>query len=263
MSTEVTFTHPRIGGVNDSPSLGSANLSKDEVAQAIDALIKKMTPAYLELIAENSDTSKTRDTRIWNKNNGNYKDKIIVYPHIKQNKKLENENCLISVYIKIKDLQDMDALDHLLVKLRNRLFDLGYTDKSNTEFFYVVLEKGTLETEHSSSTSYWHRDGGFKTSIATCFSSIENWSTHVVDENRMPNETKDFINKSWTEDRRTFEMASNTISQSTLEKFGTPAKHGFLYDAMSLFHRAPQPSDIVGAGENDYRFFIRYEDHTH
>ncbi len=231
MSAGVT-TNLRIGGVNDSPSLGSTNLSKDEVAQAIDALQKKMAPAYFG------------GTNLLNEHPFNAR--ITVYTSenqlVQKDPKLEHEKYSIIAQVRIKYLQDKDALDHLLIKLRNRLFELGCIKKSGCEMFSIVYEKGISETNHAKSTSHWHRDGGWKTSISTCFSSIKNWSTQIVDEKKIPEEMKADL-------------------RDNLESLREPAIHGFLYDVLNILHRAPLSSDLDGVGHNDYRLFIRYEDY--
>jgi hypothetical protein len=57
----------------------------------------------------------------------------------------------------------------------------------------------------------------------------------------------------------------NTISESShplsLCYAGIP-DHGFLYDALNVYHRAPIPSDLEGEEINadDYRLFIRYNE---
>src|SRR5579871_6845850 len=200
MSVEATKSDLGIGKVDDSPSLGSANLSKEEVEEAISALVKKITPAYLELIAENSNIYKLRDKFI---NFGKIRCQITLYPFTNE-QKLENEKYSIKLSVLTKDLQDNisqdnDAFNQLLVKLKNRIFDLGYTGGSiKKDSFYIVLEKGILETCHTKGANYWHRDSSkLRTSITTCFSSMENWTTQIIDEKKMPIETKEFINDYW------------------------------------------------------------------
>lgn len=47
-----------------------------------------------------------------------------------------------------------------------------------------------------------------------------------------------------------------------MESIGRPADHGFLYDALNVYHRAPIPSDLGGEELNadDYRLLIRYNE---
>lgn len=87
--------------------------------------------------------------------------------------------------------------------------------------FDVRFEKGFLPLEGES--FQWHYDGEiFKTSITVCFSNKKNWSTRIQGDR--------------------------------------PAEHGFLYDALQIYHRAPLPADLKDEEltPNDYRLFIRY-----
>ena len=100
---------------------------------------------------------------------------------------------------------------------------MGYQDEGT---FDIRLEKGCMSLEGN--PWRWHFDGEeiFKTSITVCYSNKKNWSTRVG----LPNER--------------------------------PADHGFLYDALKVYHRAPIPFDLKGEEVNadDYRLFIRYNE---
>lgn len=126
----------------------------------------------------------------------------------------------------MKDIKEADSLDLLLLQLSKKILSLGHGDKGT---FDIRLEKGCLSLEGN--PWKWHFDGEvFKTSITVCHSNKKNWSTRIAD----------------------FKMESN----------GSPANHGFLYDALKVYHRAPVPSDLDGEelNANDYRLFIRYNE---
>ena len=141
-----------------------------------------------------------------------------------ENQTLANARVHIRLKINAKSIQEEDSLDLLLSQLSKKILSLGY---GNEGTFDIRLEKGCLALEGSS----WkgHFDGNiFKTSITVCYSNKENWSTHILD----------------------FKQESK----------GRPADHGFLYDALKVFHRTPVPADLEGKELNadDYRLFIRY-----
>lgn len=136
---------------------------------------------------------------------------------------LEEIRSYTRLRINVKDLTEANPLDRLLIQLAQRIFNLGYGDAENPGTFDIRLEKGIIPLEGN--PWKWHIDGdGFRTSITTCFSNKDNWSTRILTD--------------------------------------LPAAHGFLYDALQELHRAPIPSDLEDEefSPHDYRLFIRYNE---
>jgi hypothetical protein len=143
-----------------------------------------------------------------------------------ENQALDKARLYIKLSVNAKDIKEEDPLDHLLSQLSKKIFFQRYGDEGS---FDIRLEKGCLSLEGN--PWRWHFDGEiFKTSITVCYSNKESWSTRVSD--------------------------------SKMESNGRPADHGFLYDALNVYHRAPIPSDLEGEELNadDYRLFIRYNE---
>ncbi len=239
-------------------SLGCVDIPDQTVTSAVDAIISRIAPAYLDLMRkakENPDIISDYKSSL----NDHYKNMSLT-PEIRADlKEAKNmaSNCnvifkklpsrgeisvfsennreflegsalakarfFVKLRIKSKDVQEEDPLDCMLSQLSKKILSLGYGDKG---IFDVRLEKGCMSL--AGNPWRWHCDGEiFKTSITVCYSNKKNWSTRVVGE-------KDEI-----------------------------AAHGFFYDALKVYHRAPIPSDLNGEELNadDYRLFIRYNEY--
>lgn len=242
-------------------SLGSVEVSDEMVTSAVDSIISRMGPSYLELMQAAKETpeiiSDYKLSLFGNNENMNLTPKIraIVMEALKmipdcnvitktfsserrisvfldqnrefdENQTLDKARVNMKLRIDAKDVKNEDPLDLLLSQLSKKILSLGYGAEGT---FDIRLEKGYLPLEGN--PWKWHFDGKtFKTSITVCFSSKENWSTRV----------------------------SNLV----IESRGIPAQQGYLYDALNVFHRAPLPPDLGGEelSAGDYRLFIRYNE---
>lgn len=142
-----------------------------------------------------------------------------------ENQALDKARLYIKLKVNAKDIKDEDPLDHFLSLLSKKILSQGYGDVGT---FDIRLEKGCLSLEGI--PWKWHFDGKiFKTSLTVYYSNKENWSTRIISK-----------------------MGLNE----------RPADHGFLYDALNVYHRAPIPSDLEGEElkADDYRLFIRYNE---
>lgn len=143
-----------------------------------------------------------------------------------ENQPIEQARVYIKLKVDAKDLKKEDSLNHLLAQLFKKILSQGFGDDGT---FDIRLEKGILSLEGN--PWKWHYDGFFKSSVTVCFSNKENWSTRVSD--------------------------------SKFDEDGKPSNHGYLYDALKVYHRAPIPSDVQGEIKaNEYRLFIRYNEYN-
>jgi len=243
-----------------SLSLCDTGIPDQMVTSAVDSIISRMAPDYLELMSEakeNPEIITNYKTSLYN----HYKDQYVrLTPELQNDvreaqsmardcyviKKTLSSGSQISVFseknrefnektpdqarlhirlkVKAKDIEEKDPLDRLLSQLSKKIHSQGGGDGGS---FDIRLEKGCLSLEGSSWK--WHYDGKvFKKAISVCFSNKENWSTQISDS-----------------------------------KMGIPhwpAAHGFLYNALKVYHRAPIPYDLEHKELNpdDYRLFIRY-----
>jgi len=249
--------------ISRSLSLCYVDIPDQMVTSSVDAIISRMAPAYLELMREAKEKSEIisdyksslydyykdmctsltpemrTDVREAQKmaQDCNVITKMLpserrISVFLKKNREFDENQALdkASVYIRLsvkaKDIKEEDPLDHLLSQLSKKILSQGYGGEGT---FDIRLEKGCLSLEGD--PWRWHFDGNiFKTSVTVCYSNKENWSTRVSD--------------------------------SKMESNGRPADHGFLYDALNVYHRAPIPSDLEGEelNANDYRLFIRYKE---
>jgi hypothetical protein len=243
-------------------SLAYADIPDELVTSAVDAIISRTALAYLDLMGEAkakpeiiSDYKSSlydyyknqsltpeinRDVLVAQQMAPDYnvitktlppKGKISVFSEknmeFDENQALAKARAYIKLRVDAKEIEDEDPLDQLLSRLSKKIFSLGY---GNEGTFDIRLEKGLVPLE--SNPWKWHYDGeGFKTSITVCYSNKGNWGTRVSD---------------------------STMNSPP----GMPSDHGFLYDALKVYHRAPIPADLEGKEltADDYRLFIRYNE---
>lgn len=245
---------------NRSLSLCYADIPDQMVTDAVDAIISRMAPAYLELIREAKD--KPEIISDYKSSLRSYYEDRSLIPEIRsdveaqgmasdcfvvteglnsdrrisvfseknskfdENQPMDKSRFYIRLNVNAKDIEDKDPLDHLLSELSKKILSLGYGSEGT---FDIRLEKGFLSLEGN--PWKWHYDGEIlKTSVTVCYSNKKNWSTRVAN--------------------------------SQMESIGRAADHGFLYDALHVYHRAPLPSDLEGEEliADDYRLFIRYQE---
>ncbi len=161
-------------------------------------------------------------------------------------------SCLM---VDVHQLQASDALDFFLIDLSQILQSKGYTMDGK---FDVRLEKGCMAGPENN----WHFDESFDTAITVCFSSRENWSTRILDFNRVPKINPQELRKKLTGvEGWLFEKSPAYMQfQQEVESLSEPARFGHWYDALTTLHRAPLLSDLGSDSPslNDFRLFIRY-----
>jgi hypothetical protein len=239
----------QINEVSRCPPIGHSTISNEEVNSAIDALIERITPLYLNLMHENNtnDTktlfesdSKTEfvlDGKTLFTSGSKPSFELSIYPSKKLDmQNINNGRFYYKTKISRKNLDNKDALSHLIVKLSDQLSKLGYKDFDNG-VFDIRFEKGRIGKQNDD--PMWHFDGAKKAAITVCWSNVESWSTRVKPFEE--NQSLTFYHKS-----------SNDNAESS--------KHGFLYDAQKTFHRAPYGSDLLKLQIKHHRFFIRYNE---
>lgn len=215
-------------------SIGHSTISNEEVNNAIDALVERITPLYLDCIQENSANN--------HKDLFKYGSKPSFQLSIYSSQEMNMQNTkdgrfYYKTQIYRKNLDDKDAFSHLLVNLSDQLLALEYTD-FDTGYFDIRFEKG-----HLGKTVYpiWHFDVACKTAITVCWSNIESWCTRV--KPFMKTKPEDF----------SLDYHKSRDDKAELTQFG------FLYDALKTYHRAPCESDFSSKPQiNDRRLFIRY-----
>lgn len=230
-----------------SLSLSPAEIPEEMVIKAIDSMISRIAPDYLELINQApqnisnnnknllafTDEERQAFARNTIRSESEYTGKTISIFSEKNGdfgQTLDKARVYVRLIISTVYLYHKNPLNDLLSEIHNKISSLGYVQKDNCQrrWFDVRLERGCLALEGESWE--WHFDKGYKTSVTICYSNKKNWSTRIADTKEKDNER--------------------------------PAEHGIFCNALNVFHRAPIPSDLNGEElkADDYRLFIRYNE---
>lgn len=231
-------------------SYGNIGASDEEVSSAIDTLIKKVGPLYEKMLQcePKSEVNKLK--------NSNFN--LCVYSL--NTKGLNKEKYSTGVQLFPEDLNETDPLHQLLKKIPNLLLKSNEKLAPESGLFDVRFDKGILNSESVQRTNLWHFDT-FIRSATVSYSTKKNWSTRIIEQGKVSNETSKKIyvlGYSFKSDnlreRKLLDLGNS------LEHEGIPSQHGVLYNAVSTLHRAPKESDVGNQeiGINDYRLFIRY-----
>lgn len=254
---------------SSSLALGPSDVSNEDLLMAIDALIKRVTPHYVELIKNQAAQLKSSSveegiTIKWSyrglptDSEGVAKNSLSVFPSPEGPQdaveSLEKTRCYVRLFFETKDLGQDDPLDVLLIHLHTRLVALGC--EANGEFD-VRFERGFMPSTVNNS---WHFDETFKTSVTVCFSNRENWSTRIADLEKLG--LSNVLSRAeMTGPQRISERNPYfPFILQKIEQCGEATQMGHFYDALKLYHRAPIPTDLgdKGVSQTDYRLFIRY-----
>lgn len=241
-----------------SLAISAAEISNETVVKAMDALIKKITPFYFQLIKETKGLQAKNPLYNPNYLSQTFSDgKLSVYA-VEGNQRIDNARYCVRIDVESKDLDKTNDLDDFLIQLREKLFDLGYTD-NETGRFDILFEKGYMPP---SGADFWHFDQTFKTAVTICFGNKANWSTRVFDVVKAFSCNEGFNLEDFKKSIGDTSAITITRLFKSLQINGEPSQLGCFYDALNVCHRAPIESDLEGEklDLNDYRFFIRYRE---
>lgn len=224
------------------------NVDQQTVKRAVDQLIQSLAIPYLALVKRTKeeilqgrikDLSGSLTFAAYPLDNG-----FIDIPNylVKSSLQSGERRFYAKIVYSVRSLHDQIPIENLLLKLSQRITDLGYF----AEEVELRLEKGCFE----SSVQWWHRDGSiFSTAIATNYGTKKCWSTRVVADSAL-DAARIKWDPEWNPDYMVREI--NLISE--------PAKFNYLYDVKKILHRSPIEEDLMGEtiGVDDYRLFIRF-----